>query len=128
MDFYLYKIYIRVRDSQGRSCLQPYIIPLQACRCDSRNYCSSGATKIIIIGGGDGGGGPDDDRIGWTGRPVTEDYTDVTYWNTNTEIYESYTAEDGNGYPLTYGPSSTTLSGAAIGLMFLGGLIFVRKY
>uniref|UniRef100_A0A8B9ZG91 Cadherin domain-containing protein n=1 Tax=Anas platyrhynchos TaxID=8839 RepID=A0A8B9ZG91_ANAPL len=79
MDFYLYKIYIRVRDSQGRSCLQPYIIPLQACRCDSRNYCSSG----------------------------------------------SYTAEDGNGYPLTYGPSSTTLSGAAIGLMFLGGLIFV---
>ncbi|EOB08729.1 Desmoglein-4, partial [Anas platyrhynchos] len=90
MDFYLYKIYIRVRDSQGRSCLQPYIIPLQACRCDSRNYCSN-----------------------------------VTYWNTNTEIYESYTAEDGNGYPLTYGPSSTTLSGAAIGLMFLGGLIFV---
>lgn len=127
MDFYLYKIYIRVRDSQGRSCLQPYIIPLQACRCDSRNYCSSGATKIIIIGGG--GGSPDGDRIGWT-EPVTEDYREVTYWNVNTDNYESYTAEDGNGngYPLTYGPSSTTLSGAAIGLMFLGGLIFVRKY
>uniref|UniRef100_A0A8C3LB03 Desmoglein 1 n=1 Tax=Chrysolophus pictus TaxID=9089 RepID=A0A8C3LB03_CHRPC len=57
MDFYLYKISIRVRDSQGRSCLQPYVIPLQACRCDSRNYCSSGATKIVIIGGGGGAGG-----------------------------------------------------------------------
>uniref|UniRef100_A0A8B9DTW0 Desmoglein 1 n=1 Tax=Anser cygnoides TaxID=8845 RepID=A0A8B9DTW0_ANSCY len=75
MDFYLYKIYIRVRDSQGRSCLQPYIIPLQACRCDSRNYCSSGATKIIIIGGGGGGGSPDGDKITGVGtgfEPVPE--------------------------------------------------------
>uniref|UniRef100_A0A8B9CDG1 Desmoglein 1 n=1 Tax=Anser brachyrhynchus TaxID=132585 RepID=A0A8B9CDG1_9AVES len=128
MDFYLYKIYIRVRDSQGRSCLQPYIIPLQACRCDSRNYCSSGATKIIIIGGGGGGGSPDGDRISWTDRPVTDryDYTDVTEWYTNVETHETYTSVgEENGYPITYGQSPTTLSGAAIGLMFLGGLIFV---
>uniref|UniRef100_A0A8D2NNR2 Desmoglein 1 n=1 Tax=Zosterops lateralis melanops TaxID=1220523 RepID=A0A8D2NNR2_ZOSLA len=57
IDFYLYRIYVVVRDSQGRRCARPHIIPVQACQCDSRNYCTSGATRIIIIGGGGGGTG-----------------------------------------------------------------------
>ncbi|NXG84108.1 DSG1 protein, partial [Stercorarius parasiticus] len=116
----------------------------RACQCDSRNYCTSGATKIIIIGGGgsggdggdtggkDGGGtGPDDGDKGEP-RPGegTEDYTDgQVYTSGYSEGGGVYTAvtDDyyGNG---NYGrdfQSATTLSGAAIGLMFLGGLIFV---
>uniref|UniRef100_A0A8C4TY60 Desmoglein 1 n=1 Tax=Falco tinnunculus TaxID=100819 RepID=A0A8C4TY60_FALTI len=42
---------------KSRRCPKPHIIPVQACQCDSRNYCTSGATKIIIIGGGGSGGG-----------------------------------------------------------------------
>uniref|UniRef100_A0A8C3R2M0 Desmoglein 1 n=1 Tax=Cyanoderma ruficeps TaxID=181631 RepID=A0A8C3R2M0_9PASS len=57
IDFYLYRIYVVVRDSQGRRCARPHIIPVQACQCDSRNYCTNGATRIIIIGGGGSGGG-----------------------------------------------------------------------
>uniref|UniRef100_A0A8C4U3T7 Desmoglein 1 n=1 Tax=Falco tinnunculus TaxID=100819 RepID=A0A8C4U3T7_FALTI len=57
IDFYVYRIYVSVRDNQGRRCPKPHIIPVQACQCDSRNYCTSGATKIIIIGGGGSGGG-----------------------------------------------------------------------
>ncbi|KFZ52497.1 Desmoglein-1-alpha, partial [Antrostomus carolinensis] len=103
----------------------------RACQCDSRNYCRSGATKIIIVGGGGGGsaggatggggaaaggggggggfGGGGDvggGGMGGGGQAATDD----TYY--------------GSG---NYGRNfqSTTLSGAAIGLMFLGGLIFV---
>ncbi|NXN55324.1 DSG1 protein, partial [Rynchops niger] len=116
----------------------------RACQCDSRNYCTSGATKIIIIGGGgsggdggdtggkDGGGtGPDDGDKGEPGPGEgTEDYTDgQVYTSGYSEGGGVYTAvtDDyyGNG---NYGrdiQSATTLSGAAIGLMFLGGLIFV---
>ncbi|XP_059715750.1 desmoglein-1-like isoform X2 [Haemorhous mexicanus] len=57
IDFYLYRISVVVRDSQGRRCARPHIIPVQACQCDSRNYCTNGATRIIIIGGGGSSGG-----------------------------------------------------------------------
>uniref|UniRef100_A0A8D0EH57 Desmoglein 1 n=1 Tax=Strix occidentalis caurina TaxID=311401 RepID=A0A8D0EH57_STROC len=57
IDFYLYRVYISVRDNLGRRCSKPYIIPVQACQCDSRNYCTSGATRIVIIGGGGSSGG-----------------------------------------------------------------------
>ncbi|NXN38664.1 DSG1A protein, partial [Rhinoptilus africanus] len=122
----------------------------RACQCDSRNYCTSGATKVIIIGGGgsggDTGGGQEGGETGQEGgdkgepRPGegegegegegTEDYTDgQVYTGGYSEGGGVYTAvtDDyyGNG---NYGrdiQSATTLSGAAIGLMFLGGLIFV---
>ncbi|NXL33791.1 DSG1A protein, partial [Glaucidium brasilianum] len=111
----------------------------RACQCDSRNYCTSGATRIVIIGGGGsaggggaggggaggaggggaGGGGAGGGGAGGGGGGATggggvgggQQATDDSY--------------SGSG---NYGrnfPSSTTLSGAAIGLMFLGGLIFV---
>ncbi|XP_009694703.1 PREDICTED: desmoglein-1-like [Cariama cristata] len=154
IDFYVYRIYVSVRDSQGRSCSRPYIIPVQACQCDSRNYCTSGARKIIIIGGGGGGaggggsggaggggsGGAGGAGGGGTGqegggngqfRPgegTTEDYTDGQFYTGG--YSEGFTAAGDYGYDGhgNYGrvlPSSTTLSSAAIGLMFLGGLIFV---
>ncbi|NWQ96053.1 DSG1A protein, partial [Burhinus bistriatus] len=115
----------------------------RACQCDSRNYCTSGATKIIIIGGGGSGGdsgggggsqegeGPGED--GGTGQPrpgkEPEDYTDgQVYTSGYSEGGEITPVIDynynGNGYTRDL-QSSTTLSGAAIGLMFLGGLIFV---
>ncbi|NXH95483.1 DSG1A protein, partial [Pachycephala philippinensis] len=127
----------------------------RACQCDSRNYCTSGATRIIIIGGGGtagggggtggggggtGGGGREDggqqgggDYDGHT-RPGGGDFGDDTDWQSYTDGYEGgeegYTASTDEGYAgnENYGrdyQSNTTLSGAAIGLMFLGGLIFV---
>ncbi|NXS30267.1 DSG1A protein, partial [Pomatostomus ruficeps] len=132
----------------------------RACQCDSRNYCTSGATRIIIIGGGAGGGGGDGGTTGGTAggggggtggggweeggqqgggdggqtRPGGGDYEDHTDWQGYTDGYdggeEGYTASTDEGYAgnENYGrdyQSNTTLSGAAIGLMFLGGLIFV---
>nr|XP_026646872.1 desmoglein-1 isoform X1 [Zonotrichia albicollis] len=158
IDFYLYRIYVVVRDSQGRRCARPHIIPVQACQCDSRNYCTSGATRIIIIGGGGGagggggggttggGGGGTGGGGGGTGGEGREDggqqggggdyggdYEDHTQSQGYTDGYEGgdegYTAYTDSGYGNeNYGrqlDSNTTLSGAAIGLMFLGGLIFV---
>ncbi|XP_068014846.1 desmoglein-4-like [Melanerpes formicivorus] len=181
MDFYLYRIYVNVRDSQGRRCRKPHIIPVQACQCDSRNYCTSGATRIIIIGGrgsgaggaggggagggggsagggggstgggggstggggviGGGGGGAveggqqagfgtDTEGGGYGEYRPAEDTTD---WQSYTYGYgeggEGYTSVTDYGYGGgSYGrdlESATTLSGSAIGLMFLGGLIFV---
>lgn len=139
---------------------------MQACQCDSRNYCTSGATRIIIIGGGGGGagggtgggagggttggggggtgGGGREDGGGQQGGggggdygPGGGDYEDHTDWESYTDGYdgggEGYTASTDEGYAgnENYGrqlDSNTTLSGAAIGLMFLGGLIFVCKY
>ncbi|XP_074749585.1 desmoglein-4-like [Strix uralensis] len=175
-DFYLYRVYISVRDNLGRRCSKPYIIPVQACQCDSRNYCTSGATRIVIIGGGGssggvsgggsgsaggggggaggggagggggggatGGGGVGGDQQGGI-RPSQEgggtgevrpggETGDQTDWQDGyTDGYsDGYTAATDDSYNGSgnYGrsfPSSTTLSGAAIGLMFLGGLIFV---
>ncbi|XP_010212328.1 PREDICTED: desmoglein-1-like [Tinamus guttatus] len=154
IDFFFYKIYVNIRDNQGRSCPRPHIIPLQACRCDSRNYCTSGATKIIIIGGGGGaggaggggaggggaggaggggaggggaGGGGSGDEGGYVGGGGSEDGDN--YNGGYSETYEEgYNGGTGQGYEGGYGrdaQSSTTLSGTAIGLMFLGGLIFV---
>lgn len=143
-----------MRDSQGRRCARPHIIPVQACQCDSRNYCTSGATRIIIIGGGGtGGGGTGGGGTGGGGRedggqqgggdyggdtgPGGGDFEDHTDWQGYTDGYdggeEGYTASTDDSYSgnENYGrdyQSNTTLSGAAIGLMFLGGLIFVRKY
>ncbi|NXG02673.1 DSG1A protein, partial [Sakesphorus luctuosus] len=134
----------------------------RACQCDSRNYCTNGATKIIIIGGGGAGGGTGGtggtDGTGGTGgidtggdgegredggqqgggdgqtRPGGGDTEDHTDWQVYTDGYgggeEGYTASTDYGYGgnENYGrdyQSPTTLSGAAIGLMFLGGLIFV---
>ncbi|GAB0182535.1 desmoglein-1-like [Grus japonensis] len=133
IDFYIYRIYISVRDSQGRSCPKPHVIPVQACQCDIRNYCTSGATKIIIIG--DGGGERDQDG-GYDDYRPGEGPKEHTDWQVYTIDYsdgQGYSAAtddtfNGNG---NYGRnilSSTTLSGAAIGLMFLGGLIFVHIY
>nr|XP_009932550.1 PREDICTED: LOW QUALITY PROTEIN: desmoglein-1-gamma-like [Opisthocomus hoazin] len=149
MEFYIYKVYISVRDNRGRLlCPKPLIIPVQACQCDSRNYCIRGATEIIIIGGGgstDSGGGGGTDSSGGTtsdgGREDqggTGDYgpgggtVDHTVWQSYTEDYGdggypgvTDRIDPGTGYPGRDIESSTTLSGAAIGLMFLGGLIFV---
>ncbi|NXL09675.1 DSG1A protein, partial [Mesembrinibis cayennensis] len=99
----------------------------RACQCDIRNYCTSGATKIIIIGGGGGKDGkPEEGTVAKTDRPFytigytggyTDEYTDEDITTATDETYDGY-----------YGRkflSSTTLSSAAIGLMFLGGLIFV---
>ncbi|KFW84159.1 Desmoglein-1-alpha, partial [Manacus vitellinus] len=121
----------------------------RACQCDSRNYCTSGATKIIIIGGGGGGaggggtegggGGEGREDTGGQGggdgqtRPGGGYYEDHTDWQAYTDGYDGgeggYTASiDDNYGNENYGrdyQSPTTLSGAAIGLMFLGGLIFV---
>ncbi|NXR32863.1 DSG1A protein, partial [Zosterops hypoxanthus] len=130
----------------------------RACQCDSRNYCTSGATRIIIIGGGGGGtgggtggggGGTGGGGGGGTGGGGREDggqgggdydqnrpgdYEDHTDWQSYTDGYDGgedgYTASTDGGYSgnENYGrqfESNTTLSGAAIGLMFLGGLIFV---
>ncbi|KAM7122484.1 desmoglein-4-like [Ciconia maguari] len=156
IDFYVYRIYISVRDNQGRRCSKPHIIPVQACQCDSRNYCTSGARKIIIIGGGGGSGsgsssggtgssaggsdsggrqeggegigqeGGGESRPGGTepvdhtdGQVYTDGYSDGEYTAATDDSY------NGNGYYDRDFQSSTTLSGAAIGLMFLGGLIFV---
>ncbi|NXT34040.1 DSG1 protein, partial [Pelecanoides urinatrix] len=114
----------------------------RACQCDSRNYCTNGATKITIIGGrgkGDDSGG--DGEEGQVDGGVTQvgdgdggrEIEDHTYWQTYTEGYSDgyggFTAAtddtfNGNGNERYLLPS-TTLSGAAIGLMFLGGLIFV---
>ncbi|NWH18043.1 DSG1 protein, partial [Grus americana] len=102
----------------------------RACQCDIRNYCTSGATKIIIIG--DGGGERDQDG-GYDDYRPGEGPKEHTDWQVYTIDYsdgQGYSAAtddtfNGNG---NYGRnilSSTTLSGAAIGLMFLGGLIFV---
>ncbi|XP_010005132.1 PREDICTED: desmoglein-1-like [Chaetura pelagica] len=151
-DFYLYRVYISVRDSQGRRCLKPHVIPVQACQCDSRNYCTSGATKIIIIGGGGaggggaggggaGGGGTGGGGMGGGGMegggpsesgPIEGQTDEQTEWPTYTDAYsdsEGYTGVtgdyNGNGYYGRDTTSATTLSGSAIGLMFLGGLIFV---
>ncbi|KAM6349452.1 desmoglein-4-like [Podargus strigoides] len=165
MDFYIYRIYISVRDNQGRRCRKPHIIPVQACQCDSRNYCFSGATKIIIIGsGGSGGGGVGGGGVGGGGvggggvggegvgggqegeggteqggggtgesRPGGGEIEDHTDWSVYPDAYgggdgftettdDTYNGDGNYGRAL---PSSTTLSAAAIGLMFLGGLIFV---
>ncbi|NXO90666.1 DSG1A protein, partial [Certhia brachydactyla] len=131
----------------------------RACQCDSRNYCTSGATRIIIIGGGGGsgggtgGGGTSGGVGGGTGGGGREegggqqegggdygqtrpggDFEDHTDWQGYTDGYDGgedgYTASTDEGYAgnENYGrqyESNTTLSGAAIGLMFLGGLIFV---
>ncbi|NXF53940.1 DSG4 protein, partial [Oceanites oceanicus] len=123
----------------------------RACQCDSRNYCTSGATEVIIIGGGGsgggggtgggggGGGGGDGGRgqegegedSGGNGGTEIDDHTDS---QTYTDGYSDggdggYTAAtdvfNGDGSVDRRIPASTTLSGAAIGLMFLGGLIFV---
>ncbi|NXS99953.1 DSG1A protein, partial [Jacana jacana] len=106
----------------------------RACQCDIRNYCTNGATRIIIIGGGGKeGGDTDKDESTLAPKPDenTGDYTDgQVYTGGYSEVDGGYTAVtdyyyNGNG---NYGrdiQSATTLSGAAIGLMFLGGLIFV---
>ncbi|NXP55678.1 DSG1 protein, partial [Heliornis fulica] len=84
------------------------------------------ATEIIIIGdGGDGGGPKRDDDYG----TYTEDHTDWQVYTSGYSEFE-YTATTDDSFigNENYGkriPTSTTLSGAAIGLMFLGGLIFV---
>ncbi|NXK29198.1 DSG1 protein, partial [Arenaria interpres] len=103
----------------------------RACQCDSRNYCTNGATTIIIIGGGGKETGPEGGGTGMTtpGGQEPVDYTDQVYTNGYSEGSEGYTGVidytyNGNGN-IRVIQSSTTLSGAAIGLMFLGGLIFV---
>ncbi|NXQ80848.1 DSG1A protein, partial [Nyctibius grandis] len=89
-----------------------------------------------VGGGGQEGGGGIEQEGGGNGefRPgggETEDHTDWQgYTDGYSESYEGYTAATDDTYngQGSYGrnfPSSTTLSGAAIGLMFLGGLIFV---
>ncbi|NXP39400.1 DSG1 protein, partial [Leiothrix lutea] len=80
-----------------------------------------------INDGGQGGGDYDHTRPGG-------DYEDHTDWQSYTDGYdggeEGYTAITDDGYAGNENAgrqldSNTTLSGAAIGLMFLGGLIFV---
>ncbi|XP_009471404.1 PREDICTED: desmoglein-1-like [Nipponia nippon] len=127
IDFYMYRIYISVRDNQGRRCPKPHIIPVQACQCDIRNYCTSGATKVIIIGGGGRDDGkPEQGTVAKTDRPFyTAGYTDGYTDEYTDEDITTSTDESYDGYYGRKFRSSTTLSGAAIGLMFLGGLIFV---
>ncbi|KFQ64774.1 Desmoglein-1, partial [Pelecanus crispus] len=100
----------------------------RACQCDSRNYCTSGATKVIIIGGDDGSEGTVPDKGRDDGNGGTEGET----YYTDTPVYTDGYSDGGFTSATDYGTvnygrnaPSTTLSGAAIGLMFLGGLIFV---
>nr|XP_009687719.1 PREDICTED: desmoglein-1-like [Struthio camelus australis] len=153
IDFSFYKIHVNIRDNQGRSCLRPHVIPVQACQCDSRNYCTREATKITIIGGGGGAGGGADGGAGGgssggagggssggagggtggsagggtSGSAGGDDGED--YNGGYSEGYDDGITGDGgqtyDGLGGRESQSSTTLSGAAIGLMFLGGLIFV---
>ncbi|NXJ01627.1 DSG1 protein, partial [Psophia crepitans] len=85
----------------------------------------NGATKVIVVGDG-GRAGEDEDIYGVT---EPDDHTDWMVYATDYGEGSVYTAVtdtfDGNGNYGRYLPSSTTLSGTAIGLMFLGGLIFV---
>ncbi|NWS68739.1 DSG1A protein, partial [Crotophaga sulcirostris] len=107
----------------------------RACQCDSRNYCTTGATRIIIIGGGGGGGGSaggggagggggggsaGGGTAGGGGGSAGGGGGSAGGGGGATE--DTY---NGNGYYERDLESATTLSGAAIGLMFLGGLIFV---
>ncbi|KFP63166.1 Desmoglein-1-alpha, partial [Cariama cristata] len=104
-------------------------------------YTATGTIVLSIGGAGGGGsGGAGGAGGGGTGqegggngqfRPgegTTEDYTDGQFYTGG--YSEGFTAAGDYGYDGhgNYGrvlPSSTTLSSAAIGLMFLGGLIFV---
>ncbi|KFU96537.1 Desmoglein-1-alpha, partial [Chaetura pelagica] len=119
----------------------------RACQCDSRNYCTSGATKIIIIGGGGaggggaggggaggggtggggmGGGGMGGGGMGGGGTGGTGGGGDQTGGGGAEGGGPRVTGDyNGNGYYGRDTTSATTLSGSAIGLMFLGGLIFV---
>ncbi|KFR06290.1 Desmoglein-1, partial [Nipponia nippon] len=99
----------------------------RACQCDIRNYCTSGATKVIIIGGGGRDDGkPEQGTVAKTDRPFyTAGYTDGYTDEYTDEDITTSTDESYDGYYGRKFRSSTTLSGAAIGLMFLGGLIFV---
>ncbi|NXL90356.1 DSG1A protein, partial [Alectura lathami] len=93
-------------------------------------------------GGGAGGGGAGGG--GQTGGGTGQDYGDgtapgggdssepYTEWDATTGGedggYDTYTDGTSGGridYPSVYAQPATTLSGSAIGLMFLGGLIFV---
>uniref|UniRef100_A0A8C3XQ10 Desmoglein 1 n=1 Tax=Chelydra serpentina TaxID=8475 RepID=A0A8C3XQ10_CHESE len=47
IEFLIYEISVYLMDNQGRRCERPQRIPLQACLCDSRLMCTSGATETI---------------------------------------------------------------------------------
>ncbi|NXS40407.1 DSG1A protein, partial [Balaeniceps rex] len=92
---------------------------------------SSGGGGGGSSGGGGGGGGGGTGQDGGNGHSGpggegTDDYTDFYTGGYSEGGFTAATDDtyNGDGY---YGRqlSSTTLSGAAIGLMFLGGLIFV---
>nr|XP_032634885.1 desmoglein-1-gamma-like [Chelonoidis abingdonii] len=116
IEFFIYDVYVHLMDNQGRRCQRPQRIPLQACLCDSLLICTSGATETLF---------PED---------VTDDVTiDGGLVTIGGSIVTS--ADTGIGYTDVYGHTgpyigvrqegTTTLGGAAIALMFLGGLIFV---
>ncbi|NWS81280.1 DSG1A protein, partial [Toxostoma redivivum] len=106
----------------------------------SPRYTATGTIVLSIDGinancpnGGQQGGGGGGGDYGQT-RPGGGDFEDHTEWQGYTDGYEGgeegYIASTDDGYAgnENYGrqlESNTTLSGAAIGLMFLGGLIFV---
>ncbi|NXC38090.1 DSG1A protein, partial [Penelope pileata] len=103
---------------------------------DINNNCGGGGSTG---GGGAGGGGAggrgegsrpgDGQDIDGGGDQYEEPYTDMDADHGGDGDYGAYTGstviDDGGKYPSVYAQPSTTLSGPAIGLMFLGGLIFV---
>ncbi|XP_074841551.1 desmoglein-1-like [Carettochelys insculpta] len=105
MEFFLYDIWIDVIDSHGRRCEQPEFISLQACVCDIQQICTTGATQKPPAGS-------------TAAESVVT--TTVSQVSTSTSSVNVHTA---NGQTAKSG--LTTLSGAAIALMFLGGLIFL---
>ncbi|XP_019402923.1 PREDICTED: desmoglein-1-like [Crocodylus porosus] len=171
MEYAFYRLPVYVTDRRGRRCVQPHIIPVRACRCDTSRRCTEGATRVIIIkgsgigtggggggtggggggtgggsiggggggggtggggggsgtggGGGDGGTGYDSGDTGFIS--TTSEGIGITDWYTEygvSSIYED-TSHFGDFQPRPRIDGRTTLSAAAVGLMFLGGLILV---
>lgn len=154
IEYAVYKIPVYVTDRRGRRCVQPHLIPVRACRCDSSRRCTESATRVIIIkgsgtgtgggsggsggtGGGGGGGGTGDGDGGGSIGSGGDDTSTTSDGMMTTDWYDvsvSITDEDtsiggfGGFQPGARLGGPTTLSAAAVGLMFLGGLILVCKY
>ncbi|XP_006113663.2 desmoglein-1 [Pelodiscus sinensis] len=115
MEFLIYDIDVYVIDSQGRRCERPQRIPLQACVCDDRQTCTTGATEKAPIESSTISGGVTPRENGF----ITTDPTIYTAVSTGVYVGDSTPGRwSGRG-------GTTTLGGGAIALMFLGALIFL---
>ncbi|KAM7177038.1 desmoglein-1-like [Macrochelys suwanniensis] len=115
IEFLIYEISVYLMDNQGRRCERPQRIPLQACLCDSRLMCTSGATETIV-----------DERVT---DGVTVDGPMVTIGGSLITPVDPYSYYTGGYGPYTERDHDrtgmTSLGGGAIALMLLGALIFL---